>query len=102
MAYVASGRLDGYWEYGLIPWDKAAGLLLIQEAGGIATDRQGNPADCESQSIVASDHGLHPSLLNALDAAHQFPINSRKGLDSFLPQEAIDALKQATDSTHSQ
>jgi len=99
MAYVASGRLDGFWGYVLNPWDKAAGLLFSREAGGMATDRQVSPAECDSQSVVASGHARHQSLLDALDAAHQLPNHSREGLDYFLPQDAVEALRRATDST---
>src|SRR5580700_10805770 len=43
LAYVAAGRLDGFWEFGLSPWDMAAGQLLVEEAGGICRDMNGNP-----------------------------------------------------------
>jgi myo-inositol-1(or 4)-monophosphatase len=53
LAYVACGRLDFFWEFGLKPWDMAAGTLLVQEAGGRASDMRG-----ASHSITASDHLL--------------------------------------------
>ena len=53
LAYVASGRLDFFWEFGLKPWDMAAGSLLVQEAGGRVTDMKGKP-----HSVTASDHML--------------------------------------------
>src|ERR1700687_1956010 len=43
LAYVACGRLDGFWEFGLNPWDMAAGILLITEAGGKGSDMKGRP-----------------------------------------------------------
>src|SRR5438477_13206689 len=43
LAYVACGRLDGFWEFGLNPWDMAAGTLLVREAGGACTDMRGAP-----------------------------------------------------------
>lgn len=53
LAYVASGRLDGFWESGLGPWDIAAGALLIQEAGGIVTDFSGGQRFLETGSVIA-------------------------------------------------
>ena len=53
LAYVACGRLDFFWEFGLKPWDMAAGSLLVQEAGGRVSDMRG-----ESHSVTASDHLL--------------------------------------------
>lgn len=67
LAWVACGRLDGYWETRLGPWDVAAGLLLVTEAGGTATSIEGGPASHES--VVASNPGLHPSLRAAVERA---------------------------------
>ena len=67
MAYVAAGRLDGFWELRLSPWDVAAGSLLIQEAGGTVTDLQGRPEFLTaSPSIVAANPQLHPRMLEIL------------------------------------
>jgi len=52
LAYVAAGRLDGFWEFGLEPWDMAAGVLLIREAGGLITDAQGDEHYMDSGNIV--------------------------------------------------
>jgi len=52
LAYVAAGRLDGFWEFGLEPWDMAAGVLLIREAGGLVTDADGDEHYMESGNIV--------------------------------------------------
>lgn len=60
LAWVACGRLDGYWETGLGPWDVAAGFLLVAEAGGIVTAIDGGPASHES--CVAANATLHPAL----------------------------------------
>ena len=59
LAWVASGRLDGYIEHGLHPWDIAAGLLLVAEAGGIATDAEGGGRMLETGSIVAANSQIH-------------------------------------------
>jgi myo-inositol-1(or 4)-monophosphatase len=52
LAYVAAGRLDGFWEFGLEPWDMAAGVLLIREAGGLVTDADGDEHYMDSGNIV--------------------------------------------------
>ncbi|MGH8559231.1 MAG: inositol monophosphatase family protein [Methylococcales bacterium] len=59
LAYVAAGRLDGFWEIGLKQWDMAAGVLLIQEAGGIVTDFVKGSEYLSSGNIVAANPKLH-------------------------------------------
>jgi myo-inositol-1(or 4)-monophosphatase len=66
LAYVACGRLDGFWELGLSPWDMAAGTLLIQEAGGLVGDLQGDSGFMESGDICAATPKIFPALLEAL------------------------------------
>ncbi len=66
LAYVASGRLDGFWEFGLRPWDIAAGSLLIQEAGGLVSDFQGREVDLHQGDIVAGTPKVFKSLLQTL------------------------------------
>ncbi len=66
LAYVASGRFDGYWERGLSPWDMAAGVVLVQEAGGKITAYDSQPFDIKSGRILASNGALHPALSDAL------------------------------------
>lgn len=66
LAYVAAGRVDGFWELGLKPWDLAAGMLLIQEAGGISTTFGGNPDALFDKSIVAGSSVIHPLLLEKI------------------------------------
>lgn len=63
LAHLASGRLDGYWEMHLQPWDWAAGWLLVEEAGGKVTDIRGAPWSLASNDIVASNGLLHAELL---------------------------------------
>ncbi|MFP5205169.1 MAG: inositol monophosphatase family protein [Acidobacteriota bacterium] len=63
LAYVACGRLDGFWEFNLNPWDTAAGLLLIEEAGGRITGFSGKPYRLDSREILASNGRLHDELL---------------------------------------
>jgi myo-inositol-1(or 4)-monophosphatase len=62
LAYVAAGRTDGFWEFGLSPWDTAAGVLLVQEAGG----RVGTPAGSEytlGKNVVAGNPKVYEALL---------------------------------------
>jgi myo-inositol-1(or 4)-monophosphatase len=66
LAYVACGRLDGFWELGLLPWDMAAGALLIQEAGGLVGDLEGEQSFLESGDVCAAAPKLFPALLQAL------------------------------------
>ena len=66
LAYVAAGRLDAFWEMGLSPWDMAAGALLIQEAGGLVGDLQGEQTYLDSGDIAAATPKVFPQLLEAL------------------------------------
>lgn len=66
LAYVAAGRLDGYWERGLQPWDVAAGILLVEEAGGCISGYKEVPFDLYSGRILASNKLLHAALSEAL------------------------------------
>lgn len=68
LAAVAAGRLDGFWEFKLSPWDMAAGGLLVEEAGGCVTDADGEPLGLRSPSIVASNGWIHAEMLNQLRA----------------------------------
>ncbi|MEN9227338.1 MAG: inositol monophosphatase family protein [Gloeomargarita sp. GMQP_bins_120] len=66
LAYVACGRLDGYWERGLSPWDIAAGIVLVREAGGLVTAYDGSPVDVFSGRLLATNGQIHNALSNAL------------------------------------
>lgn len=66
LAYVAAGRLDGFWEDALHPWDMAAGMLIIREAGGFATDKAGGHDIFDTGGIVAGNDAIHAALLKAL------------------------------------
>jgi myo-inositol-1(or 4)-monophosphatase len=63
LCYVAAGRLDGYYERGIKAWDIAAGVLILEEAGGKATDYRGRELDHEGGEVVASNGILHPALI---------------------------------------
>lgn len=69
MAYVAAGRLSGFWEIGLNSWDLAAGSLLIQESGGVVTDTNGKPYDLSVRNVLASNGRIQDELTQALEAA---------------------------------
>lgn len=66
LAYVACGRVDGYWERGIAPWDVTAGIILVQEAGGKVTAYDGTPIKIESGRILATNGHLHDSLSQEL------------------------------------
>ena len=69
LAYVAAGRFDGYWERDLKPWDVAAGVLLVTEAGGKVTSADGDDLSLEEGSICAANLETHPQILARLKAA---------------------------------
>ncbi len=66
LAYVAAGRLDGFWEIGLSPWDMAAGSLLITEAGGLVGDLEGEPGFLASGNILAGNPHVFAQMLRAI------------------------------------
>jgi myo-inositol-1(or 4)-monophosphatase len=66
LAYVAAGRLDGFWELGLKPWDMAAGLLLIQEAGGMVADIKGGHDIFETGHVIAGNPKVFKAMIKAL------------------------------------
>lgn len=67
LAYVASGRLDGFWEIGLHPWDMAAGCLLIQEAGGVLTDFSFKDRYLQSGNLIAGSPRIHQLMYKAIE-----------------------------------
>jgi len=69
LCYVACGRLDGFWELALGPWDMAAGGLIVQEAGGRVTDVRGGPWRLDGPGILASNGLIHDAMLDGLRAA---------------------------------
>ena len=69
LAWVAAGRFDGYWERNLSPWDIAAGVALVREAGGFATDLMGGDAPFVTGDIVAGNETIHRELMRTLKEA---------------------------------
>ncbi|APG28770.1 inositol monophosphatase [Syntrophotalea acetylenivorans] len=66
LCYVAAGRFDGFWEYELQPWDVAAGLLIVQEAGGKTTDFKDNPSGICDGQVLASNGRIHDEMLRVI------------------------------------
>jgi myo-inositol-1(or 4)-monophosphatase len=66
MAYVASGRLDGYWERNLQPWDIAAGQIIVRESGGIVSGIEGNDNALTSKNVVCGNEFVHAELVKIL------------------------------------
>jgi myo-inositol-1(or 4)-monophosphatase len=69
LAFIAAGRLDGYWERDLSPWDMAAGILFVREAGGFVTDLDGGDGMFGKGHIVAGNEPMHHQLQGLLKAA---------------------------------
>lgn len=69
LAYTAAGRFDGFWEVELQPWDMAAGIVLVQEAGGVVSQYEGARIAVHASSIIATNGGIHEELVSALHNA---------------------------------
>ena len=66
LCYVACGRFDLFFEYGLNPWDVAAGMLIVKEAGGVISDFSGNDSDIMGKEIIASNAAIYPDLVKII------------------------------------
>lgn len=66
LAYTAMGRFDAFWEFGLAAWDTAAGMLLVEEAGGTVTTIEGSAFEVNARSILASNGGIHAAMRQML------------------------------------
>ena len=71
LAYVAAGRFDGFWEHNLSPWDIAAGMIIVREAGGYISAVDGSKSIYESRSILAAGPDIHPILVSVLGNARR-------------------------------
>ena len=76
LSNVACGRFDAFWELILAPWDIAAGILMVQEAGGIVTDFDGNPPQLKEGAFVAGNPAMHAWLLQTVRRANMSKGNS--------------------------
>ncbi|MCP1334874.1 inositol monophosphatase family protein [Futiania mangrovi] len=90
LAYVAAGRYDGFWERGLSPWDMAAGILMVREAGGTVTDVLGGPDILETGSVLAANADLHDPVRKLLRSAARGGEAARKAAAE-APAEAPEA-----------
>ena len=68
LCYVAAGRLDGFWEQALQPWDVAAGALIVQEAGGRVTDLAGGPYSSRAGNLIASNGHIHEAMVEIVES----------------------------------
>jgi myo-inositol-1(or 4)-monophosphatase len=71
LCYVAAGRLDGFWENDLKPWDIAAGALIVSEAGGRVTGTDGRDFTSRGGQVLATNGYLHPAMLAVIAAFHE-------------------------------
>ncbi len=69
LAYVAAGRFDGFWEWGLSSWDVCAGISIVREAGGVVSEPHGGAKPYETGNILAANMDIHPKVALALRAA---------------------------------
>lgn len=69
LAYVACGRIEGFWEFKLAPWDLAAGTLIVQEAGGKITSVEGGSFDMNSGHVLATNDLIHDQVIEAIAAS---------------------------------
>lgn len=78
LAYVACGRLDAFWEFGLNPWDMAAGILLVREAGGTCGDMHGGPFQIRGPHMLADNTAVHQPMVSLFAeifaGQYRFPI----------------------------
>ena len=72
LCYVAAGRFDGYWENSLNPWDMAAGVLLVQEAGGTVSDFRGFPSTIYQKSVLATNGKIHEQMIGVLSRSSKY------------------------------
>ncbi len=89
LAYVAAGRTDGFWEFGLKPWDVAAGSLIVEEAGGAVTNMDGSPLDLAASQIVASNGAVHSQMLRVIAEAR--PEAERRQAEMLAEEDAAAA-----------
>jgi myo-inositol-1(or 4)-monophosphatase len=70
LCHVAAGRLDGFWELKLNPWDCAAGYLIVREAGGVVTNFRGRPGSIYEREVIASNGLIHQEMIAVLETAN--------------------------------
>jgi len=73
LCYLACGRFDGFWEFGLHPWDTAAGSLIVEEAGGFITRLEGKPLELKTQNVLAGNPAIYKALKGKVALGHHSP-----------------------------
>lgn len=73
LSFVASGAIDGYWERGLSPWDLVAGVVLVEQAGGVVSGYGGEELDLRTGRVLACAPGLHEAMMTELEASQPLP-----------------------------
>jgi len=84
LCYVACGRYDAFWEFNLNPWDTAAGVLIVQEAGGTVTNFAGGPFSIDSAQVLASNSLLHDELLREFAAIFAGRVEGVPSVEEYL------------------
>jgi myo-inositol-1(or 4)-monophosphatase len=84
LCYVACGRYDAFWEFNLNPWDTAAGVLIVQEAGGTVTNFSGGPFSIDSAQVLASNGLLHDELLREFKAIFAGRVEGVPSVEEYL------------------
>ena len=97
LAYVAAGRYDGFWEFDLKSWDMAAGILLIQEAGGLASDMQGGNTHIHTGNVVAGSPKVFKEMLQRLRAGGQTQATETDELPSLADSKPKLSLPKKSD-----
>jgi myo-inositol-1(or 4)-monophosphatase len=87
LGYLASGRYDAYWEFNLNSWDTAAGVLLVQEAGGKVTNFTGGPFNLDSREVLGSNGLLHDELLKEFQAIINGRVEGLPSVPEYFPSQ---------------
>jgi hypothetical protein len=87
LASIACGRFDGFWEVGLHPWDAAAGVLLVREAGGTVTDFRGQAYRPSDYEILASNGYIHAEMHEAARSMHEPSAKNLVGFKCYVRRE---------------
>ena len=93
LAWVACGRAEGFWEFGLKPWDVAAGTLIVEEAGGRVSNMDGAPLDLVGAQIIASNGRVHQEMIETIAAAR--PEAERRHAEMLREHQAPNAAARA-------
>ncbi|MEQ1710349.1 MAG: inositol monophosphatase family protein, partial [Hyphomicrobium sp.] len=90
LAWTAAGRFDAYWERNLKPWDIAAGVVLVREAGGVITDIDGSDGFLDSGNIVAGNKAIHRTLSALVTGVPAAPQRERLTIGRTAPKDGTE------------